>query len=117
MNRLTPPGAKIALYSEPRGFYLDREYVWADPGHSRLIEYEKVYSGDDLLAQFSRLGITHVLHRQLPGAPGLLETPTIGPALQELLETGLVSVVGRTPTDPDYVLLAIEAPWARERAP
>lgn len=115
VNKLTPPRAKIALYSEPRGFYLDRDYLWADPGHSRLIDYDNVLSGDDLLGEFGRLGITHILYRQLPGASEVFDAPTIGPALEELQRDGLVSVIGRPPGDPSYVLLAIEAPWARER--
>jgi 4-amino-4-deoxy-L-arabinose transferase-like glycosyltransferase len=108
VNKLTPPEAKIALYSEPRGFYLDRDYLWADPGHSRLIEYDRVHSGDDLLAQFTRLGVTHVLYRRLPGATDVFDLEAIGPALQELRERGAVGVIGRPATDPDYILLAIE---------
>jgi hypothetical protein len=114
VNRVTPPPAKIALYSEPKGFYLDRDYLWADPGHSRLIEYDKIKSPEDLLDAYSRLGITHVLYHRLPGAPELFDLAPYGTALAELESRGEVSTVGHPPDDPSYVLLAIETPWARE---
>jgi len=52
INRHTPEDAKIALYGEPRGYYLDRDYLWAERGHSALIRYEDVRT---------RLGITHLM--------------------------------------------------------
>lgn len=61
INRATPPDAKIALYGEPRGYYLDRDYLWADPGHSALIKYEAVHEARDLVAEWRRLGVTHVV--------------------------------------------------------
>jgi hypothetical protein len=51
---------KVALYDEVRGFYLDVDYFWANPGHSRLIEYEKLRTPEELIAQLKRLGTTHV---------------------------------------------------------
>jgi len=114
VNRVTPTRAKIALYAEPKGFYLDRDYLWADPGHSRLIEYEKITSPEDLLDAYSRLGVTHVLYHRLPGTQELFELEPYGTELGELERSGEVSVVGHPPDDPSYVLLAIETPWARE---
>jgi hypothetical protein len=114
-NRLTPPKATVALYSEPRGYYLDRDYLWADAGHSRLIEYERVKTGDDLLAAYSRPGITHLLYCRLPGALDVFEDPLIGGPLKELVARDEARVIGNPPEDPSYTLLAIEAPWAKER--
>ena len=115
VNRVTPPrGATVALYAEPRGFYLDRDYLWADPGHSRLIEYDAIRSPDDLLDAYSELRITHVLYHRLPGAPDLFEVPPYGTVLAELEQRGDVSIVGHPPHDPSYVLLEIDTPWARE---
>jgi hypothetical protein len=114
VNKVTPARAKLALYSEPRGFYLDRDYLWADPGHSRLIEYDKIKSPQDLLDAYSRLGVTHVLYHQLPGAPDLFDLAPYGTALEGLEREGEVSTIGHPPYDPSYVLLAIETPWAKE---
>src|SRR5206468_3133940 len=50
----------VALYDEPRGYYLDVDYWWANPGHSRLIEYEKLANGEDLVRELKRLGTTHL---------------------------------------------------------
>ncbi|MGC8834592.1 MAG: ArnT family glycosyltransferase, partial [Armatimonadota bacterium] len=33
INENTPPSARILLFEETRGFYLDRPYMWANPGH------------------------------------------------------------------------------------
>jgi hypothetical protein len=61
INTRTPEAAKVALYGEPRGYYLDRDYMWAEPGHSGLIRYEQVESGEDLVREWRRLGVTHVM--------------------------------------------------------
>ncbi|MGQ9731709.1 MAG: hypothetical protein ACUVX8_10610 [Candidatus Zipacnadales bacterium] len=113
-NRLLPPSAKIALYAEPRGFYFDRQYLWADPGHSRLIEYDKLTSAEDLLDAYAKLGITHLLYHCLPGAPELFAVAPYGPLLKELYDRGLLRIVGRPSSDPNFVLLVIDTPWARE---
>ena len=115
VNRVTPAqGARIALYAEPRGFYLDRDYLWADPGHSRLIEYDRLRSPEDLLDAYSRLGVTHVLYHRLPGQPELFECAPYGPLLEALERQGEAVIVGHPPSDPRYVLLEIDTPWARE---
>jgi len=61
INRHTPEDAKIALYGEPRGYYLDRDYLWAERGHSALIRYEDVRTPEDLMSEYRRLGITHLM--------------------------------------------------------
>jgi hypothetical protein len=50
INRETPPDAKVALFDETRGFYLDRPYVWATPNHSTLLPWER-YAGRGRLAR------------------------------------------------------------------
>ena len=59
INRLNP-GAKVALYDEVFGFYLDKPYFWANPGHSMLIPYEKIDSGEELVKALKDIGFTHV---------------------------------------------------------
>jgi len=61
VNGSTGPEAKVALYGEPRGYYLDRDYLWADPGHSALIHYENVEGAADLVGEWRRLSVTHVV--------------------------------------------------------
>ncbi|HJN16002.1 MAG TPA: glycosyltransferase family 39 protein, partial [Armatimonadota bacterium] len=113
VNTLTNEKARIGLYSEPRGFYLDRDYIWADPGHSRLIEYDRIESGDDLLDAYSRLGLTHIVHRRFgPDQPFLSEE--FQAMLDELIAERRVRRIGQPPSDPSYVLYKIEEPWARE---
>lgn len=61
INERAPLDAKVALYSEPRGYYLDRDYLWAERLHSALIDYERIESGEDLVAEWRRLDVTHVM--------------------------------------------------------
>ncbi|MGV3724639.1 MAG: hypothetical protein ACO1SX_27395, partial [Actinomycetota bacterium] len=56
-----PNDSKVALYQETRGYYLDREYFWANPGQHNLIPYGELRSGDELAAALKALRITHVL--------------------------------------------------------
>ena len=64
INENLPRNAKIITYGEPRGFYLDREYLWGDPGHHTLIPYQSLRSPEDLIEHWTRLGVTHVLINQ-----------------------------------------------------
>jgi hypothetical protein len=56
-----PNESKIALYQETRGFYLDRDYYWANPGQNNEIPYDTLKSGSELSAFLRGMGITHVL--------------------------------------------------------
>lgn len=53
-------GTRIALYDEVFGFLLDRNYIWANPGHSTLIQHEGSVNGMDYVQSLESLGITHV---------------------------------------------------------
>ena len=66
-----PKDSKIALLGEPRGFYLDREYIWADPGHHTMIPYEKFRSVQELIEGYKKLCITHIIINRIfaPGNP------------------------------------------------
>jgi hypothetical protein len=57
-----PGRVKVSFYQETRGFYLDRDYMWANPLQNTLIPYEKFHRGEELVRFLkTRLGITHVL--------------------------------------------------------
>ena len=55
-----PKDSRIALYDEVFGFYVDRDYFWANPGHSMLIPYESMQSASDYVIAMRRLGFTHI---------------------------------------------------------
>jgi hypothetical protein len=60
INRKTPDDAKIALFGDTRGFYLDRDYVWADPGHN--VRFTRDFASvDDFVAYLKGQGITHAM--------------------------------------------------------
>ena len=62
INANTDPKAKVALFDETRGFYLDRDYVWAQPNHAAgLIPWDSYNSADDWLNDFRKLGYTVLL--------------------------------------------------------
>ncbi len=107
LNRSTPEDAKIALYGEPRGYYLDRDYLWADPGHSALIRYETVRTAEDLVREYRRLGITHVLIHAVY-FPNLWESEdrlalTIGKAI----DAGLLEQMARVGEGGRYRILRL----------
>lgn len=61
---------KVALYDEVFGYFLNKPYVWANPGHSTLLGYEQMSNGNDLAAMFRREEFSHVyLALSLPGSP------------------------------------------------
>jgi hypothetical protein len=69
-NASTPKEAKFAVYGEPRCFYLDRAYFWADEGHNTLVNYAQLKDGAALAKALSSLGATHVLWNVEPGRNG-----------------------------------------------
>jgi hypothetical protein len=61
INANTPKESKVALF-EVRGFYLDREYLWAQPDHAEGLLPWNDYTGvDDWLADFKQRGLTTLL--------------------------------------------------------
>ncbi len=71
VNQYLPLDSKIALLGEPRGFYLGREYMWADPGHHTLIPYKRFRTVKELVESYKRMGFTHIIINQefAPGNP------------------------------------------------
>lgn len=60
INETLPGSVKVALYGDTRGFYLDRDYVWADPGHNTVFSV-KIDSVDELIRCLHSRGVTHAL--------------------------------------------------------
>ena len=61
INANTPQTARVAVYGEPRDFYLDRSYFWADDAHNQLIDYPNISTGAQLAAALKTQGATTVL--------------------------------------------------------
>jgi hypothetical protein len=64
-----PEESRIALYDEVFGFFLDRDYVWANPGHSTLIPHEASTSGAEYVDGLIAQQITHVYVNLRYGPP------------------------------------------------
>ncbi|MDF2439864.1 MAG: hypothetical protein JWN98_848, partial [Abditibacteriota bacterium] len=88
-NANTPPRARFAIWGEPRNYYLDRSYFWADNPHNNLIDYTKVLSGEALVSELKRLGATHVFWNSDFANNGGFGTPP--PQWNEAMQKGLVS--------------------------
>ena len=63
LNKVTkddPAVKKIALLDEVFGFYLDKPYFWAGPGHTTEVTWAKMQTAQDMIDNFKQLGISHV---------------------------------------------------------
>jgi hypothetical protein len=56
-----PPGAKVLLWREIRGYGAGFDYLWGDPMNQALIDYRALPGPDALYARLKSLGVTHVL--------------------------------------------------------
>jgi 4-amino-4-deoxy-L-arabinose transferase-like glycosyltransferase len=53
---------RVAMYDEVFGYLLDCDYLWANPGHSKIIAYETSNSGADLVESLKENKVTHILY-------------------------------------------------------
>ncbi len=109
INEWLPKDAKVALYGEPRAYYLDREYLWADQEHSTVIDYERMASPADLLRRYLQLGVTHVLINREYASRILRGEQDEGRLIEALRSQGLL----RVEYDDGRVLLLRLAPPTR----
>jgi hypothetical protein len=85
VNENLPKHAKIALFGETRGFYLDRDYLWADPGHNALIPYRSMGSDPGrLLDWLESQCINYVLVNHANPGHVMLIDRAIGGRLEEI---------------------------------
>jgi len=61
VNTELPADARLVVFDEVRGFYLDREYMWGNPGHHELVPWRSFESGADMVEFFRSRGFTHAL--------------------------------------------------------
>lgn len=51
---------KVALFDDVFGYYVNKPYFWATPGHSTELGYATMQTADELIDSLKKLGITHV---------------------------------------------------------
>jgi hypothetical protein len=79
---LLPPGAKVLLFREVRGYGAGFDYAWGDPMNQTVIDYRRLAEPDALAARLKELAITYVLDH--PGShlyvedPGYYDARTLG---------------------------------------
>jgi hypothetical protein len=61
VNGNTPANAGVAMFGEVRGFYLDRDYIWANPGHHELIPWARFRKGLDMVDFLMDSGYTYAI--------------------------------------------------------
>ena len=106
LNRIVPPEGKVILYGEPRGFYLDCDYLWGDPGHHRLIPYDELQTPEALVGYLRRMRVTHALIN-LPQTGGANAGPPVS-LLYQAVDRGLARpVIDESMTRRQYVILDI----------
>jgi len=107
INERSAPDAKVALYAEPRGYYLDRDYLWAESGHSALIDYDRADTGEGLVAEWRRLGVTHVLIN-LGMFPDIQTADDpLARSIREALEQGLIEPMAMPASARSYVIFRL----------
>ena len=88
----TPATARVAVYGEPRDFYLSRSYFWADDAHNQLINYSKITTGAQLAAALKAQGATHILANfDAARNGGVFEPPQ--PLFDEMVSAGDATLI------------------------
>ncbi|MFH2205081.1 MAG: hypothetical protein ABIJ96_18380 [Elusimicrobiota bacterium] len=78
--------ARVLLFHESMGYYLDADYLWGVPAFQSLIRYDELTDGGALRVRLRELGITHVII-QVP-FPGYYEYRAAALMHQLLAEVG-----------------------------
>jgi hypothetical protein len=66
-NRLLPQSAKVLLYRDVRGYYLDRDYAWGDPLNPGVLSYAAMKNSEELYHALKGLGFTDVIYNPTIG--------------------------------------------------
>lgn len=69
INETLAPDAKILLFREIRGYYLERPYMWGDPLNQSAIVYEQFPNALALFNHLKKYGITHIVINENIYAP------------------------------------------------
>ena len=91
INENTPKNAKVALFDDTRGFYLDRPYIWAQPNHAPgLIPWDIYKDVDDWLLDFKKRGYTTLLFARPVANPDSQRWRTL---MAEAVESGKITLL------------------------
>jgi hypothetical protein len=60
-NKNLPADARILIFREMRCYYLNKNFMWADPLNQSVIMYDKIPNEEALNKQLKALGITHII--------------------------------------------------------
>ncbi len=66
-NQILPNNAKILLYKDVRGYYLNRDYAWGDPLNPGTFSYREIQNSQQLHKKLISLGFTHILYNPTIG--------------------------------------------------
>lgn len=55
-----PTVKKVGLFDEVFGYYLDKPYFWATPGHTTELGYATMQTADEFVSALKQQGISHV---------------------------------------------------------
>ena len=92
INANAPADARVAVYGEPRDFYLNRSYFWADDAHNELIDYPQITTGAQLSAALKAQGATYVLANfNAARNGGVFDPPQL--LLDEMVSSGAAELV------------------------
>jgi len=61
VNENLSANARIVLFDEARGFYLDRDYMWGNPNHHDITPWTTFHTGSDMVNWYRKNGYTHML--------------------------------------------------------
>lgn len=92
MNGNLPATAKVALYGDTRGFYLNRAYAWADWGHNAMFsrDFDSAYA---MAAYLKDHGFTHAMVNFGVAFPTRDRATGTALRVYEAIESGLLEQV------------------------
>lgn len=92
INANAPAAARVAIYGEPRDFYLHRSYFWADDPHNNLIDYPNISTGAQLAVALRAQGATYVLANFDAARNGGVFAPP-QPLIDEMVNSGAAELL------------------------
>lgn len=73
---------KTILFDEVRGFYLNGDYIWGNPGHHELIPWAEFKVGKDMVDFLRKMGFTHaIVNWEFANSNDFVHSELIGGAL------------------------------------
>jgi 4-amino-4-deoxy-L-arabinose transferase-like glycosyltransferase len=87
-----PPGSKVLLYGETRGFYFHVPYMWGNH-HHEIFRYDRMRGPADLVRAYRKHGITHLLMTRPFEAAVQSEDKPLARRLRQAIEAKMVAPV------------------------